>query len=380
MTSARADRRTLITRSVSALADRGQPGRVMAQRLDRLRLGGLRGGRRAWQVTGRTHEGDLHDRHARRYKAIWEAAAAAVGADVEEMGNEFLLLSRGERSTVVRFHLVMLDHPATTALALDKAVVHRLLRERGLPVPDHYLFDAHDRQGAEVLVNERKVSFVVKPANGTGGGLGVTCGVRTADDLARAWAAATAWDDEVMIEETVMGNEYRLLFLDGKLLDVVRRERPTLTGDGHSTVLDLFVEENQRRIAAGDDEVARLLRLDLDALLALRSAGYSVRGVPARGATLVAKGTVGENARADNEGGWFLDPSIVSAASSAVEAARLRLAGVDLVTADPNLPLKATGGAILEVNGTPGFHYHYEVGNEPAPVATAVLERLLDDG
>jgi cyanophycin synthetase len=95
---------------------------------------------------------------------------------------------------------------------------------------------------------------------------------------------------------------------------------------------------------------------------------------------LVAKGTVGENARADNEGGWFLDPSIVSAASSAVEAARLRLAGVDLVTADPNLPLKATGGAILEVNGTPGFHYHYEVANEPAPVATAVLERLLDDG
>ena len=381
MTSARTGRRTLITRSVSVLAERGQPGRVVAQRLDRLRLAGLRGGRRAWQVTGRTHEGVLHDRHARRYRVIWGAAAADVGAEIAELGNEFLLLRRGERSTVVRFHLVMLDHPATIALALDKAVVHRLLHERGLPVPDHFLFDAHDRPRAEAVVNEHVGSFVVKPANGTGGGSGVTCGVRTADDLARAWAAATAWDDEIMVEETVAGNEYRLLFLDGELLDVVRRERPSLTGDGHSTVLDLFVAENQRRIAAGDDEVARLLRLDLDALLALRASGYSVRAVPERGATVVAKGTVGENARSDNEGGSLLDPSIVAAASAAVEAARLRLAGVDLVTADPNLPLKATGGAILEVNGTPGFHYHYEVANEPATaVATTVLERLLDDG
>jgi cyanophycin synthetase len=221
----------------------------------------------------------------------------------------------------------------------------------------------------------------VKPANGTGGGSGVTCGVRTEDDLARAWAAATAWDDEVMVEETVAGDEYRLLFLDGELVDVVRRRRPTLTGDGRSSVLDLLVEENRRRIEAGDNEVARLLRLDLDALLALRAAGYSVAAVPERGAVVAAKGTVGENARADNEGGCVLDPSIVTAASAAVDAARLRLAGVDLVTPDRNQRLEATGGAILEVNGTPGFHYHYEVAGEPAvPVATAVLERLLGNG
>jgi cyanophycin synthetase len=353
----------------------------MAQRLDRLRLAGLRGGRRAWEVTGRPNEEMLHDRHARLYRRIWGAAGAAVGADVEELGNEFLVLRQGLRSTVVRFHLVMLDHPATTALALDKAVVHRLLRDRGLPVPDHHLFDAHDRNGAEAVVNKRQGSYVVKPANGTGGGSGVTCGVRTADDLARAWAAAVAWDDEVMLEETVAGDEYRLLFLDGELLDVVRRRRPTLTGDGTSSVLDLFVAENRRRIDAGDDEVARLLRLDLDALLALRDASYSLRAVPEHDAAVVAKGTVGENARAENEGGWVLDPSIVAAASAAVEATRLRLAGVDLVASDPNRPLQSTGGAILEVNGTPGFHYHYQVAGEPAAsVATAVLERVLDSG
>jgi glutathione synthase/RimK-type ligase-like ATP-grasp enzyme len=352
----------------------------MAHRLDRLRLAGLRGGRRAWQVTGRPHESVLYDRHARLYRRIWGEAAAAVGANVEELGDEFLLLRRSERSTIVRFHLVMLDHPATTALALDKAVVHRLLRDRALPIPNHNLFDAHDQQGAEVVIKERPGSFVVKPANGTGGGSGVTCGVETPDDLARAWAAATAWDNEIMVEETIAGDEYRLLFLDGELLDVVRRRRPTLTGDGHSSVLDLIVGENRRRIQAGDDEVARLLRLDLDAHFALRAAGYSVRAVPAEGASVVVKGTVGENARADNTGGWALHPSIVKVASSAVDAVRLRLAGVDLVTPDPNLPLDAAGGAILEVNGTPGFHYHYEVAGEPAmPVATAVLERLLDN-
>jgi cyanophycin synthetase len=353
----------------------------MAQRFDRLRLAGLRGGRRAWQVTGRPHEEVLFGRHARLYRRIWSAAAADVGADVEDLGNEFLLLRRGERSTVVRFHLVMLDHPANTALALDKAVVHRLLRDCGLPVPDYHLFDAHEWNLAEAVLNECRAALVLKPANGTGGGSGVTCGVRTMDDLARAWAAATAWDDKVIVEETVAGDEYRLLFLDGELLDVVRRRRPTLTGDGRSSVLDLLVGENRRRIDAGDQEVARLLHLDLDALLALRAGGYSVRGVPEQGAEVIAKGTVGENARADNDGGWVLDPSVVAAAAAAKDAARLRLAGVDLVTPDPHLPLEAAGGAILEVNGTPGFHYHYEVSGEAtATVATTVLELLLDDG
>ncbi len=40
------------------------------------------------------------------------------------------------------------------------------------------------------------------------------------------------------------------------------------------------------------------------------------------------------------------------------------------------------GELCLEVNGTPGLHYHYQVSKQPTenPVAIPILERLLTTG
>ena len=329
-------------------------------------------------MTGRGGEEDLlFRRQAALYRRIWGEAAEAVGARIDELGGEFLSIHRDGVETIVRFHLVMVDHPATIALALDKPVVHRLLEGDGIPVPDYCLVDLPSRQRAMDFLEGGPC--VVKPANGTGGGTGVTCGVESSDDLGRAWLAAAPFDDDILVERAIQGQEYRLLFLDGELIDVISRTRPTVEGDGRSSLIELMSAENRRRLEAGSDEVARLLRVDVDTSLALRAGGWSSRSVPDLGQRVVVKGTVGENARADNATVRTLAPSVVGAAARAVALTRLRLAGVDLVTPDPNRPLEDCGGAILEVNGTPGFHYHYEVA-EPAlatKVAVTVLDRLL---
>ena len=329
-------------------------------------------------MTGRgSDEALLFQRQAALYRRIWGEAAEAVGARIDELGGEFLSIQRDGVETIVRFHLVMADHPATIALALDKPTVHRLLETDGIPVPDYRLVDLPSRQRAMDFLEGGPC--VVKPANGTGGGTGVTCGVESSDDLGRAWLAAAPFDDDILVERAIQGREYRLLFLDGELIDVVSRARPTVEGDGRSSVIELMSAENRRRLQAGSDEVARLLRVDVDTSLALRAGGWSSRSVPDLGQHVVVKGTVGENARADNATVRTLAPSVVRAAARAVALTRLRLAGVDLVTPDPNKALEDCGGAILEVNGTPGLHYHYEVA-EPelaTKVAVTVLDRLL---
>jgi cyanophycin synthetase len=60
----------------------------------------------------------------------------------------------------------------------------------------------------------------------------------------------------------------------------------------------------------------------------------------------------------------------------------LRLAGVDLVAPDLTRPLAPGFGAIVEVNGTPGLHYHYHVADteRASRVALPVLEKLLSEG
>jgi cyanophycin synthetase len=375
-------RPTLTTRCLGSLARVGRPGRIVGQRLDRVRIAGWRNRRLAWQVTGRRAQDALFERQAGLYRRIWGEAATAVGADLEHLGHEFLAIRRGGVETVVRFHLVMFDHPATIALALDKALIHQLLTDAGLPVPAHRRLGEIEQTEALVFAAENEGGVVVKPANGTGGGTGVTCGVETVEDLARAEIAASIFDRDILIEQAMAGEEYRLLFLDGKLLGVVRRDRPKVVGDGQSTVAELMAAENQRRLDAGEEEVARLLRVDLDCALALRRRGWTAHSVPPKGQEVVVKGTVGENARKDNRTFHGLAESIVESAARASALARIRFAGVDLVTPDATRPLEQAGGAILEVNGTPGLHYHYEVANaeDATAVAIPLLEQLLDEG
>jgi hypothetical protein len=58
---------------------------------------------------------------------------------------------------------------------------------------------------------------------------------------------------------------------------------------------------------------------------------------------------------------------------------RVRLAGIDLITRDPRVPLAESGGAILEVNAPPNFYFHYQKSDASFPVAHHVLSRLLLD-
>lgn len=313
------------------------------------------------------------------YRRMWEQTADAIGAEVEELSDGHLVIRRNGEETLVSGHRVMLDHPATIALALDKALVHRMLVARGVPVPEHVDLVSSDRAAGSDFIARAPGRCVVKPADGAGGG-GVTCSVESADDLERAWLAAAQLSSRVLVERAVAGDEYRLLFLDGRLLDVVRRAPPTVRGDGRSRVGDLIATENQHRLDdGGRSEVTRLLHVDLECELTLRGNGLSLRSVPDEGRKVAVKRAVSDNARSENVTVRDLSEEIVAAAATAARHTRLRLAGVDLVTPDPTRPLGDANGAILEVNGTPGLHYHYQVADRDGatPVAVPILDALL---
>jgi cyanophycin synthetase len=364
---------------LASLGRLGRPGRIIAPELDSLRTVGLARGLRR-RGLGSDHESRLSGSHADTYRRIWEGAALSVGAELEELGDGFLVISRAGVQTVVRRHLVMINAPATAALALDKSLVHRLLVEDGLPVSQYLEADRDDRATALSFLTRSQQPCVVKPASGTSGGTGVTCGVESADDLYRSWLGAARWDRRLLIERQTHGQEYRLLFLDGELLDSVHRRRPCVMGNGTATVLELIEAENERRLNVGSGDVSRLIHVDLDCELAVRRSGLSLRSVPASDQRVTVKSTVSENAMAENSTVHNLSPELIGQARRAAELLHLRLAGIDLVTPDPATSLTEAEGTILEVNATPGFHYHYQVSNlkQASPVAVPILQRLLN--
>jgi len=367
------------SRLLSRLARLGRPGRILSPELDGLRTKGWRGELRARRASASERDERLATAHLATYRRIWEGAATAVGADLSELGGGFLVMSRAGAQSVLRHHLVMLNDPATNALALNKAIVHELLVGAQIPVPEYLEAGREDPMQALSFMQSSSDPCVVKPANGTSGGTGVTCGVRGPDDLCRAWLRAGRWDRRVLIERQTPGEEYRLLFLAGELLDAVRRRRPCVVGDGSATVGELIEAENERRLGALDRDVSRLINIDLDCELAVRSEGLTLRSIPARGAQITVKNTVSENAAAENATALGLSAGLIGQAARAVELLHLEFAGVDLVTPDPARSLTDAGGTILEINATPGLHYHYQVADrhQAVDVAAPILQRLL---
>jgi hypothetical protein len=55
-------------------------------------------------------------------------------------------------------------------------------------------------------------------------------------DFWRATLHAAREGERLLIERAVPGEEYRFLFLDGELLDVIRRRSTRVVGDGRSSV------------------------------------------------------------------------------------------------------------------------------------------------
>ena len=364
---------------LDALSRAGRPGREVAVRLDLLRSIGLREARQR-HSDDEAIAGMRHDGARAGYRSMWLDAARELGAQLTDLSRGFFDIQCGAARTRVWNHWVPLDDAVRLRFALDKPLCHKTLRDAGVPVPEHVEFTADDLSRGEEFLSAGTVPCVVKPA-GAFGGSGITTGVRDVRQLQRAVLRARRTSERLLLERQAAGWVHRMLYLDGRLLDVVRRHPPSVTGDGSSTVAELVAGENRRRMNAARDGPPWLLRIDLDSIFTLQAHGLTPRSVPARGATVTVKTSVSQNRADENEhvARARVSDDLVAEGRRAVDALGLRLAAVEIVTPDAERALAQAGGVVIEVNGTPGLHYHYEI-REPSKgvrVAVPILRTLL---
>jgi len=340
--------------------------------LDRLR-------RRA-DASARRREARFGALRDRFYDGLWSAAARSTGAEIEPMGWGFHRIRRGDRWTMVRGPEVMLDDHLRLEMAGNKLLTNRLLAEWGLRVIRHRPFDLTHLPRASAFLGDLGRAAVVKPARGSGAGQGVTTNVTTRARLAAASreAARVAWD--LMIEEQVSGASFRLLVLGGHLVDAIRRDPPSVVGDGRTTLRGLLDLETARRLEAPHVHALHPLTLDLEARFHLEDQGLAPGVVVAEGRAVRVKSVVNQNSSPENHSvREDLHPSLTALAESLAAWLGLEFAGIDIITTDPSAPLEVSGGVVGEVNTTPGLHHHYLIA-EPdrvVPVAELLIDHLL---
>lgn len=340
----------------------------------------VRNRKRLDRLLGRGRKTYFRDR-VRQYEEIWSRAAEACGATIESVADDLWTVSKDGVSVRIRNHQIQLDDPVTLIMAGRKPLMHRLLAETGLEVPEHAVFRLDELQVAYDFLKLYPRGCVVKPANGSAAGDGVSTHLRTRREVRDAAVLASLYDNEILIEAQIPGESYRILVVGGKAVNAVCRKGPRVVGDGAATARERIETLNRERKERGEPAIV----IDRDCDFTLRWQGWELDGVIPSGTDVLVKAV--ENP----EGGVHeirtvyntdvtdrMASSIVADAEAAAAVLGSDFVGVDLLLTDPTRPLAETGGCINEVNTTPALHHHYDSETEPFPAAAVpVLELAL---
>ncbi|MDQ3690813.1 MAG: cyanophycin synthetase, partial [Chloroflexota bacterium] len=267
-------------------------------------------------------------------------------------------------------------------IAGDKKLTNRLLAATGVPVPRAQVVRSED----EAVSAARRIGLpvAVKPLDGNHG-RGVMLNLAD-DEAVRAGyrsARAQSRGGAVLVESFLVGNDYRCLVIGGVLAAVAQRVPAHVGGDGKRSLAELVEITNaDPRRGIGHEKVLTRIKLDEEAITYAREQGFELSDVPPRGHRVYLKRTGNMST-----GGISIDrteeahPDNVELAELAAQVVGLDIAGIDLICPDIGVPVRETGGGIVEVNAAPGFRMHtHPTEGESQYVAKPVIDMLFPPG
>jgi D-alanine-D-alanine ligase-like ATP-grasp enzyme len=324
---------------------------------------------------------DFHRLRIAFYDRFWREAAQNIGGEVEDFGYGFLRIWKNGKWTLVNLYNVSLDDHLSLQIAGNKPLMSRFLLENGCRVPRFVEYNLTALGSARDFLKKLKGPAVIKPASGTGGGRGVTTKIIDNGRLKKASFHAAKFGWPLLIEEEVPGDSYRLLYLSGKLIDAVRRDSPTVIGDGRRSIRELMRYETEERLREPyPGRALSPLSIDLECVFHLQRQGVTPRQTPAANQRIAVKSVVNQNSRCENHRILErVNPSLEQACSRLVTRLGFRLVGLDIMTSEIGIPLEESGGYINEVNTTPGLHHHVLVAetDKKTPIAELILDEIF---
>ncbi|MBC9246561.1 cyanophycin synthetase [Paracoccus sp. 11-3] len=265
-------------------------------------------------------------------------------------------------------------------LASDKNICNQLLSDLGLPVPKQRLvYDAEEAKGAADRIG---YPVVIKPLDGNHG-RGVTVNITDEAGVEAAFAVAEEEGRDVIVESMILGDDHRLLVVNGELVAAARRVPGHVKGDGSHTIAQLveIVNRDPRR-GVGHENMLTRLELDAPALRLLDERGYTPDTIPPEGEEVYLRKTANIST-----GGTAVDvtdtihPDNKLMAERAIRAIGLDVGAVDFLTTDITRSYRETGGAICEVNAGPGLRMHISPSEgKPRDVGGKIMDMLFPPG
>jgi len=291
---------------------------------------------------------------------IAESVRRGVQYSVIDRSANFLRLEgNGIREYVKQATKTSLDTYISYLVMENKEVTKIILNDAGFPVPAGRTFTSVD-DAMLSFVEFKDKEVVVKPKS-TNYGLGIVMfrPLERAEEFQNALEIAFGFDDEVLVEEFLHGQEYRFLVVGDECIAVLKRVGANVVGDGKSTVAELVAAKNEHPWR-GTDHLAPLAKIMLGDIEChnLKQAGYTPESVLASGEQVFLRdnsniSTGGDSIDVTADAHEFYKRQAVAAA----HAIGARLCGVDIII-DGDLPNGSAPYGFIELNFNPAINMH----------------------
>ncbi|MFO8031103.1 MAG: cyanophycin synthetase [Desulfohalobiaceae bacterium] len=293
--------------------------------------------------------------------------------------NQYSLVQLGWGKNQQRIQATVTGKTSSIGLeiAYDKEETKNMLYNNGCPVP--YGFVVKNLKSLQAALSRIGFPVVIKPVDGHQG-QGASINVCSKEEAKAAFKAARECSCRVVVEKCFSGADFRLLVIDYNFVAAAKRTPGHVIGNGSSTIQELIQQVNQDpRRGYGHEKMLTEITVDAMTRRILLQEGLELDSVLPEDRMLYLKTTANLSTGGVSEDVTDTVHSYnVFMAERVARIIDLDVCGIDVIAPSLSEPINENQGAIIEVNGGPGFRMHLSptVG-QPRNVAVPVLDMLF---
>ena len=295
---------------------------------------------------------------------LFDAIQKGLKIEILDEQDQFLSLQFGDHLEYVKNgNMTSHDSYISPLIMENKVVTKKVLEKAGFNVPQSLQFTSAEQAVASYPLFEQR-AVVIKPKS-TNYGLGISIfqqGVTNREDFAKAVEIAFREDKEIMVEDYLVGTEYRFFVLGEQTLAVLLRVPANVIGDGEHTVAELVAAKNAHPLR-GDGSRTPLKKIALGDIerLQLKEQGLTVDSVPAKDQLVQLRANSNISTGGDSiDMTDAMHPSYKQIAVGISQAMGAAVCGVDLIIPDLTRPAEPSlqSWGVIEANFNPMMMMH----------------------
>ncbi|QLD32337.1 bifunctional glutamate--cysteine ligase GshA/glutathione synthetase GshB [Mannheimia varigena] len=309
-----------------------------------------------------------------------------ISTELLDENDQFLALKFGDHLEYVKNgNMTSHDQYISPLIMENKVVTKKVLAKAGFNVPKSVEFTMLEEAVAHYPLFEGK-AVVIKPKS-TNYGLGITIfqqAVKNREDFAKAVEIAFREDKEVMVEDYLVGTEYRFFVLGDETLAVLLRVPANVVGDGIHTIKELVEMKNDDPLR-GDGSRSPLKKIALGEIeqLQLKEQGLTVDSVPEKGQTVQLRANSNISTGGDSiDMTDQMHESYKQIAVGIAHAMGAKVCGVDLIIPDLTKPAEPhlNSWGVIEANFNPMMMMHiFPYQGKSRRLTKAVIKMLFPE-